>query len=385
MERARRFPRADGGGDKAKNTPGALLLATIARGIFSRCGVSGGDGDASPGPAVPTRPRCCRGAPRGPPGARGCFPGAVETVTLETKTQTPRPLPPPAESRRCLLPSPLPPPAAPLPLSPPAPPPQKTRGWHPKAQPRSCFWGIAPPCGMLASLPSVPGLWGFMGQTLLGGIDVPNPMARGRPSLPHRRAPDPERCQAPSTTQSPRPKPSGGCGSSTASRPQPAARDKNNRAGEGRSNGSRSAPCYQVPSAWGRPGWGALPPPKWDRVHSTVLGSLSLTWDERGPVPLYGVKGFRWPPRGFGDNLGALVQGQPPSFSHSRPQAPSTHQKPSGWERAVCAQGTGQRPRCLLPKIRQRAAATPGAGGRGRAYVRMFWCRGQLASRARIN
>lgn len=182
MERARRFPRADGGGDKAKNTPGALLLATIARGIFSRCGVSGGDGDASPSPAVPTRPRCCRGAPRGPPGAWGCFPGAVETVTLETKTQTPRPLPPPAESRRCLLPSPLPPPAAPLPLSPPAPPPQKTRGWHPKAQPRSCFWGIDPPCGMLASLPSVPGLrLGIYGANPAGWHRCPQPHGTGTP------------------------------------------------------------------------------------------------------------------------------------------------------------------------------------------------------------
>lgn len=85
-----------------------------------------------------------------------------------------------------------------------------------------------------------------MEQTLLGGIDVPNPVAWGHPLLPHRRAPDPERCPASCTAQSPRPKPSGGCVSSTASRPQPAARDKNNRAGEGRGSGSRSAPCYRV-------------------------------------------------------------------------------------------------------------------------------------------
>lgn len=71
--------RADGDRDNAENTPVALLPVTMARGIFSCCGLS--DRTASPVQLLP-HPAL---SVAGPPWPSRAAPGAVETVTLETK------------------------------------------------------------------------------------------------------------------------------------------------------------------------------------------------------------------------------------------------------------------------------------------------------------
>lgn len=142
------------------------------------------------------RSSCCPIPPSvspGPHGPPGLLPGAVETVTLETKHKHltrchPRLSHSTASSS--LLPTPSP----------------KSNSWCPPSQPHSHLWGIACPraklglgftCSHLRTSRD-----GDLWRKLQGGITVPSPMTLGRP---HCRESHPEQSPARQHYHSPYP------------------------------------------------------------------------------------------------------------------------------------------------------------------------------------
>lgn len=190
--------RADGDRDNAENTPVALLLVTMARSIFSCCSLS--DRTASPVQLLP-HPTLRVAGPPWPPRAA---PGAVDTVTLETKHKHLTRCHPRLSHGTACSPRPC------LPLPPAHPQPQKQE----LVPPKPALLLLMGYClsqgkawGWLHLLPSQDfKRWGFVEKSLQGGITVPNPVTLGPP---HCRESDPEQCPSCQHDPSPYPQTSG--------------------------------------------------------------------------------------------------------------------------------------------------------------------------------